>query len=482
MAFGALGRQWVVWKAAWEAESGQHLHAPVSQGPAVEFLPEALDIQRTPPSPIGRTVLWTVLIAAVAVACWAMFLRVDSITRAHGRVVSSGDVKRLYPVEAGVLKAVHVRDGQAVKQGDVLIELDSTRNIAARDHSSKAYRTIQMEVARLRALLKQQPRLEAPAEADADTDEMHFQQQLLQDQLAEHQAKLTAAQHLMEERRAAITQAKEMLLRVKAAAAIETERTERFRKLMEQGVGAKADFLQADHRRLEQLEEVRRQQTQLEQAQAALVEAEQAAHTLAWEFQQAKQAELSALETKAASLAQETTAGERNVGLQQMRSPIDGVVQQLAAQTVGAVVTPAQPLLVVVSLDHSLEVEAQVEQKDLGLAHKGQPVEIKVELFQGRSHEAIPGHILTVPDGMISSKSGEVVAPLRVGLDRSTANVGSTEIKLAPGMSVTVEIKSGPRRMIEYLLDPLFRSGNERLREWNEFVQAVYGFLNRRTA
>lgn len=480
MAFGALGRQWIVWKTAWEAESGQHLHAPVSQGPAVEFLPEALDIQRTPPSPIGRTVLWTVLIAAVAVACWAMFLRVDSITRAHGRVVSRGDVKRLYPVEAGVLKAVHVRDGQAVKQEDVLIELDSTRNIAAREHSSKAYRTIQMEVARLRALLKQQPRLEASD--DGDADEMHFQQQLLQDQLTEHQAKLTAAQHLVEERRAAITQAKEMLLRVKAAAAIETERAERFRKLMEQGVGAKADFLQADHRRLEQLGEVRRQQTQLEQAQAALVEAEQAAHTLAWEFQQAKQAELSALETKAASLAQETTAGERNVGLQQMRSPIDGVVQQLAAQTVGAVVTPAQPLLVVVSLDHSLEVEAQVEQKDLGLAHKGQPVEIKVELFQGQLHEAIPGHILTVPDGMISSKSGEVVAPLRVGLDRSTANVGSTEIKLAPGMSVTVEIKSGPRRMIEYLLDPLFRSGNERLREWNEFVQAVYGFLNRRTA
>jgi hemolysin D len=298
--------------------------------------------------------------------------------------------------------------------------------------------------------------------------------------MTQHQTKIAAAQQLVDERRTTIVRTKETLLRGKAALAVETARAEQSKKLVEHGVGAKTDFLQAENRRLERLEEVSRLEKQLEQDRAALVEAEQEFHALVWNFRKTKQAELSSLETKSASLAQEATTVERNAGLQQVRSPMDGVVQYLAVQTAGTVVTPAHQLLVVASLDQSVEVEALVERNNVGVIHEGQPVEVKIEPFQQASRHMIRGHVLKGGDDATSTPKVGPASFIRVRLDRATIREGSTEVLLAPGTVVTVEIKTGPRRMIDYLLEPLLQSGNERVREWNEFVHSVRGFLARR--
>ena len=324
MVFGPLGRQWIVWKAAWQAESGQPPNRAVPEGPAVEFLPEALDIQETPPSPIGRALLWTILIACTTGAICTTLVRIDLVTTAHGKVVSRGDAMPIYLSEAGVVTAIHVQDGQAVTQGNVLIELDSTRKLS---------------------------------------------------------------------------------------------------------------------------------------------ETEPQSHTLVSEFQRP---------------AQEATQAEQKAGLQRVRSPIDGVVQRLAVQAVGTVVTPAQPVLTVVPLSRLVEVEAQVESKDVGVVHKGQPVEIKIVTFQSVHHGTVSGHVLRGPDNKTLNAQVGLVSSIRVSLDRSTIQVGSTEVKLLPGMAVAAEIKTGQRRMIEHLVDPALESAKERVRDWNTLVDAVRGFLTRR--
>ena len=339
MVFGPLGRQWIVWKVAWEAESGQPPNRAVPEGPAVEFLPEALDIQETPPSPIGRALLWTILISCVVGAVWTTVVKIDTVTMAQGRVVLSGDSRVLHPHEAGVITAIHVHDGQAVKSGEVLIELDLTRK---------------------------------------------------------------------------------------------------------------------------------------------LTEAEPQSHILVSDVQQTTQAERSALEDNAASVSQAITKVEQNEGVQRVLSPIDGVVQQLAVQTVGMVVTPAQPVLTVAPLNRSLEVEARIESRDVGIVLKGQPVAITLATVQPVYQESIPGYVMRGPDKSTSSTHVGLVSAIRVALDHSTTRVGSTEVKLVPGMAVAVEIKTGQRRMIEYLLEPVHQLMNERVREWTALIQAVRSFIERR--
>lgn len=205
----------------------------------------------------------------------------------------------------------------------------------------------------------------------------------------------------------------------------------------------------------------------MRQDQAALAEAEQNYHVLLSEFQQSKQAELSTTETKVTSLLQEVRKAGQKTELQRLVSPIDGVVQQLAVHTVGGVVTPAQPLLIVVPQDYPVEVEAQFENKDIGFVKEGQPVEIKVETFPFTLYGTIPGKVLTVSDDAVplDKEKGGLVYASRVSMDRATMQVEGKRIHLSPGMAVTVEVKTGQRQVIDYLLSPLLKSMQESLRE-----------------
>jgi hemolysin D len=252
---------------------------------------------------------------------------------------------------------------------------------------------------------------------------------------------------------------------LEATVPMETERAEAYKKLLEHEAVTKMDFLQAEGQRIDKAQELAGQKKKLQQDQAALAEAEKHYRAMRSEFQQSKQAELSALETKAISLAQEVTKAGQKAGFQRLTSPIDGVVQQLAVHTVGGVVTPAQQLLMVVPHGHPVEVEAQVENKDVGFVKEGQPVEIKVETFQFTLYGTIPGSVLTVSDDAVPIEKVGLVYPTRVSLDRSTMHVEGKQVNLSPGMAVTVEIKTGQRRIIEYLLSPLLKSMKESLRE-----------------
>ena len=166
MAFGAFSRHWTVWKAAWQAESSQPAGVSAPSERATEFLPAVLEIQQAPPSPIGRALLWTILAAFTAGTLWTMFGWIDIVATAQGKVIPSGYSKTIQPYETGVIASIHVQDGQTVKQGDVLIELDSTLNRADHDRAFNEYRAAKVETARLRALIKGQSTFEAPPDSE----------------------------------------------------------------------------------------------------------------------------------------------------------------------------------------------------------------------------------------------------------------------------------------------------------------------------
>jgi hemolysin D len=462
MAFSALSRHWTVWKAAWQAERGQALGS-IPGGRSTEFLPAVLEIQQAPPSPIGRAILWTIMVVFASAGLWASLGWIDIVATAQGKIIPSGYSKVIQPYEAGVIAAIHVQNGQLVKRGDVLIELDPTLNRADHDRASNEYRAAKVEAARLRALIAGRSIFEAPP--DGDPQYVLLQRQLLRDQVAEFQARAASAQHLIDQRKAALDQTRENIRRLEATVPMEAERADAYKKLLDHEAVTKMDFLQAEGQRIDKTQELAGQKKRIMQDQAALAEAEKNYRVLVSEFQQSKQVELSTTETKVASLVQDVTKAGQKADLQRLTTPIDGVVQQVAVHTVGGVVTPAQQLLIVVPQDHPVEVEAQVENRDVGFVKNGQIVEIKVETFPFTLYGTIPGKVLSVSDDAAPIEKVGLVYPTRVSMDRATIQVEGKPVNLSPGMAVTVEIKTGQRRVIEYLLSPLLKSVKESLRE-----------------
>ena len=462
MAFGAFSRHWTVWKAAWQAERGQALGS-IPGGRSTEFLPAVLEIQQAPPSPIGRAILWTIMAVFASAVLWANLGWIDIVATAQGKIIPSGYSKVIQPYEAGVIAAIHVQNGQLVKRGDVLIELDPTLNRADHDRASNEYRAAKVEAARLRALISGRSTFEAPP--DGDPQYVLLQRQLLRDQVAEYQARAASAKHLIDQRKAGLDQTRENISRLEATVPMEAERADAYKKLLDHEAVTKMDFLQAEGQRIDKTQELAGQRKKLMQDQSAFAEAEKNYRVLVSEFQQSKQMELSMIETKVASLVQDVTKAGQRADFQRLTAPIDGVVQQVAVHTVGGVVTPAQELLIVVPQEHPVEVEAQVENKDVGFVKNGQIVEIKVETFPFTLYGTIPGKVVSVSDDAAPIEKVGLVYPTRVSIDRSTMQVEGKQVNLSPGMAVTVEIKTGQRRVIEYLLSPLLKSINESLRE-----------------
>jgi hemolysin D len=198
--------------------------------------------------------------------------------------------------------------------------------------------------------------------------------------------------------------------------------------------------------------------------------------------------DLTEAEQKAAQTAQDLIKAQKKMQDQVLRAPMDGTVQQLAVHTVGGVVTPAQALLVVVPSDAHVEVEAMVLNNDIGFVHEGDPAEIKVDTFNFTKYGLLHGKVVSVsqdaiqrdkPQGQQADsqrQSGqtartseppgqELLYAARVALDQTRMQVEDRMVDLASGMAVTVEIKTGQRRIIEYLLSPLLRYRQESMRE-----------------
>ena len=462
MAFGILSRNWRLLRAAWQIEGSQALGS-VPGGRATEFLPAVLEIQQAPPSPIGRAILWTILGVFTAGVLWATFGWIDIVATAQGKIIPSGYSKVIQPYEAGVIAAIHVQNGQSVRRGDVLIELDPTLNRADHDRASNEHRAAKVEAARLRALIAGSPTFEAPPDGDAPY--VLLQRQLLRDQLSEYQARAASAQHLIDQRKAGLDQTRENIRRLEATVPLDTERAESIKKLLGEQAASRMDFLQAEEQRIDKTQELAGQRKKLMQDQSALAQAQKNYQVFVSEFQQSKQVELSTIDTKVASLVHEVTKAGQRADFQRLTTPIDGVVQQLAIHTVGGVVTPAQELLIVVPQDHPVEVEAQVENKDVGFVKAGQVVEVKVETFPFTIYGTIPGRVLSISDDAAPIEKVGLVYPTRVSMDRATIAVEGKQVHLSPGMAVTVEIKTGQRRVIEYLMSPLLKSVQESLRE-----------------
>nr|WP_230680882.1 HlyD family efflux transporter periplasmic adaptor subunit [Paracidovorax cattleyae] len=172
------------------------------------------------------------------------------------------------------------------------------------------------------------------------------------------------------------------------------------------------------------------------------------------------QAELKRLQS-----AQEWNKAALRERLATLVAPVSGTVQQLAAHTEGGVVTEAQALMVIVPDGAHVSAEVTLENKDIGFVEPGQDVTIKLETFPFTRYGTVPAHVETVTRDAVNDEKRGAIFPALLKLDHAFINVDGKDIKLAPGMNLTAEIKTGQRRVIEYLLSPIQKAGSESLRE-----------------
>ena len=251
-------------------------------------------------------------------------------------------------------------------------------------------------------------------------------------------------------------------------------------------MGSKLTYFEILQALVEQQEDLGIQKSHLQEAEAAAAAIHETRGQAEAEYRHTLSDELAKAEQKANGLAQDLIKAEQKTRLQLLTAPVDGVVQQLAIHTVGGVVTPAQSLLVLVPSDSRMEIEAMVSNRDIGFVHAGQEAEIKIDTFNFTRYGLLHGQVLSVSQDAVirdrkedrSNERGlgtqnnssepqgqELNYTARISLDRTRMQIDDRVVNLSPGMAATVEIKTGSRTMLSYLLSPLLRYRQETLRE-----------------
>jgi hemolysin D len=458
---------------------------------ARQFLPAALEILETPASPVGRAIGATIILFFAIAVAWACFGHVDIIATASGKIVPTGRTKTIQPLETGIVSAIHVRDGDHVAAGEVLIELDRTVTQAERKHIAQDLMASELDVARLAALRDNFASTTVPrdlaAPAGASEADLARTRSSMKAQAAEQLAKLAAITQQVEQKLAESQSVTATIAKIDATLPLVEEEANVRRKAMEIQYGNRIAYLDAQTKLVEQQNERIVQERKMVEIAAARQALEQQAEQTRAAYEHQVLNDLSDAEKKVDELGQDLVKAEQKTSEQILRSPIDGTVQQQALHTVGGVVTAAQQLMVIVPTNSRLEAEAMISNRDIGFVSAGEPAEVKIDTFNFTRYGLLQGKVVSIsqdaivrdkpnakqgdskPDGALSDSSEpegqELLYSARVSLDQTRMQVEDKMVNLAPGMAVTIEIKTGSRRLIEYLMSPLLRYRHESLRE-----------------
>jgi hemolysin D len=452
------------------------------------FLPAALEIVETPPSPAGRAIgVCVILIFCIGLA-WTAFGQIDVVASAQGRIVPSDRVKVIQPMEIGVVRMLVVEDGQRVKAGDVLLEIDSTINEAEARQARRDLRTTRLDIARLRAALSDSgdPIEAFKPPADADPQQASDQRRFLESQVAEYRAKVGALDRQRQQKEAEVEATAATVAKLEAMIPVLQQRFEIRRHLASQELGSKLQYLEMLQALTEMQQELKVQQNNKRVGEAAAAAIGESRAQAVAEYRRGLFDELGKMVQKENGLAETLVKAEQKAKLQALKAPVDGTVQQLAVHTIGGVVTPSQELMVVVPANSRLEIEANIPNRDIGFIQAGQEVEIKVDTFNFTKYGLIHGHVLSFSQDSIkrpkqsdpakeksassvadtSEPQGqEMVYQARISLDQTDMLIDGKRVQLSPGMAVTAEIKTGSRSVLSYLLSPIQRFHQESMRE-----------------
>ncbi|TQV78590.1 HlyD family type I secretion periplasmic adaptor subunit [Denitrobaculum tricleocarpae] len=455
--------------AVWRASVAEERKQPKAKlkGQELEFLPAAVEILETPASPVGRAVVFVIATLFVATIAWGWFGKIDTEAVAQGKIIPGGRVKVIQPLEIGVVRNIHVRDGQSVKAGDLLIELDPTESDANQERLAQDLVAARLDVARLTAMMQREedpmtafraPRGISPVMAATS-------QALLEEKLHEHEAQLASIDSEISERKAerAMTQAN--IKKLSGMVPLLAERVAALETLAAKKFGTRSAFLQLKQDLVEAEGNLSIEKHRVTEASAGIETLQRRRASLIAGFRAEANQELAEALQRVSGLAQELRKAEERNRLRHLTAPVDGVVQQLAVHTVGGVVQPAQSLMVIVPGDQPLEIEANVLNKDIGFVEAGQSAEIKVESFTFTKYGLLHGEVMQVSADAIQDEKEGLLYTAKVAMDDDRILVGDKWVPLTPGMAVTVEVKTGHRRAIEYFLHPFLKYQDEALKE-----------------
>ncbi len=447
------------------------------QADPADFSPPLLRIQEKPPPPLAGWMLRLLLALLAGVLLWAVFGRLDIVAVADGKLVPSSYLKIVQPAEQGIVKEILVKEGEAVKEGQVLIRMDPVLTGAD-------VKAIESEVRNKRIALR---RIDAQmggtrlAREKDDPPDLHAQVE------AQYRANVQAYENALAQERSLLAKARHDLAAAQSTKAkleqvlphyVEQEKA--FEKLAKDGFAGRIMVADKQRERIEKEQDLRTQESTIRSNQALIEQSERKLAQITADYRRQLQTERVEASAQLEKVRQELAKHEHRFGLLELRAPEAGVVKDLATHTIGTVAAPGTILMTLVPEGDEMLAEVWVSNQDVGFIRPGQEVKLKLAAFQFQKYGMLEGKVRRVSADATEAPSPNTRSDALTGRDRAMGplayralvdlksqvlRAGNENYRVSSGMQVAGEIHLGTRSILEYVLSPVQKAWHEAGRE-----------------
>ncbi len=444
---------------------------------ALAFAPPLLRIQQAPPAPLAGWMLRGLIALLACLLVWAAVGKLDIVAVAEGKLVPASYLKIVQPSEQGIVREILVKEGQAVREGQVLIRMDAVLTGADVRAVQQEHDQKRLAVRRADAQLAARPfvreRGDPPELAARIEAQYRANVQAYENALAQERAVLDKARH-------DLAGARETKAKLEQVLPHYVEQEKAFDKLAKDGYAGRLMATDKARERIEKEQDLRTQEFAIRSNEALIAQSEKRIAQITADYRRNLETERVEAAAAMEKAKQELTKHEHRQGLLELRAPVEGMVKDLATHTQGTVAMPGTILMTLVPRDESLVAEVWVGNQDVGFVRAGQPAKVKLASYPFQKYGMVEGAVERVSADATEAPSANTRSDALTGRDRpmgplafrTLVKLGHQALQaegvrhaLAPGMQVSAEIHLGTRTILEYLLSPVQKAWHESGRE-----------------
>ncbi len=431
----------------------------------IEFMSEvsAATMESSPRT--GHSLLILTALFFVCAIWWASQTELDEVTRGEGKVIPSSKIQIVQNLEGGILSEVLVSEGEIVEKGDVLVRIDDTRFSSSFMESKLKYWELQARVARLEAeargeelvlpekLVEERPQLASAErrlyetrqrELQSNIDVLQQQARQRQQELAENQAKLN---------------------KLRTSYELSNEELKMSEPLVSVGVISEVEILRLKRTVNDLRGEMETTRLAIPRIQSSLNEVRQKIEDVKVRFQSEAASQLSEVQAELGRTQTTITSAEDRVSRTLVRAPVKGKINRLMINTVGGVIQPGEDIVEIVPVDDSLLIEAHIRPSDIAFLRPGQNAMIKFTAYDFSIYGGLPATLERISADTITNEEDESFYLIYLRTEKNYIDSSKGPLEIIPGMTVTVDILTGKKTVLDYLLKPILKAKNEALRE-----------------
>lgn len=410
----------------------------------------------------GRVILYLIIATLVSLTTWAAFAPLDQIAKGDGKVIPSQQLQVVQSLDGGIIESIEIREGQVVESGQLLIKVDPTRFVSSLRESRAQYLALSAEVSRLLAMLSGEAPSFITELATEAPDILQQQTQLYLSSLEEMNKQQAVYLNQLEQRQQDLQEAQAAFQQYQQTLQLAQRELDVTKPLLRSGAVSDVDIIRLEREVANLSGELKRTEATISRSRAAIEEARNKLRESELAMLNRWQTQLSESRTKLNTIGEASTGLADKVKQTEIRSPVRGTVQRLHINTVGGVITPGKDVLEIIPLDDQLIIEARIAPKDIAFIRPGQQAMIKFSAYDFAIYGGLTADVQHISADTITDEKDNTYYLVRLKTHKSAI---TEELLIIPGMTTQVDIITGKRTVLNYLLKPILRATSQAMTE-----------------